>query len=440
MVSAPRSILAMSLFALLSSSGIGARADVSGRDLYQGLVSFSKGRSATDLALPSDYAACVNCHGTRGLGSSEGAGVVPSLRWADLTSPRGNAPAFTGAEAVALAITKRRSRAGTPLSSAMPRYNLDSGEAQALLNYLKVLGSRDDVARGVSDTSIRFATLVPLTGPLANAGNSIRAGIETSFFRINERGGVFGRKVELVAIDSAQSHDQIEKALQDENIYALVGSLWRHDVDLEVVLARRHMSAIASITTSEREGGATVWNFPLLGNRADQAKLLVTALSQCPGEKPVWTIKAETSQAVPHAGEVRQFSSIGELKAALMAQSVTGCLGLTLGQFESVGKDLAPGWQKIIVLPFPAGFLKAEPDVWHGLGEAAAEILLELLANAGQSLHERALLDHLADLDGFAPLDGLSIPTRRKAASAFPPEIITVETLQNIANPLPKPD
>ncbi len=439
MLSAHQAALALSLCTFLFSSHVGRSAEISGRSLYQGLSTLAKGQRATRPALPPDYAACANCHGTRGLGAAEGAGVIPSTRWADLASPRGNLPAFANAQAVMLAITKGRGRTGASLSPAMPRYDLDPAEGEALAAYLRVIGSSADVARGVSDSSIRFATLVPLTGPLAHVGKSIHMGIASSFTRINEKGGVFGRKLELVSIDSAGSQNLIEESLREENIYALVGSLWRQNVDLESFLAERHISSIGSITTSDNKRSATRWNFPLLANQTDQTNILASALKQCPPEKQIWTISAGAGPMNKQVGAHLQFSSSHNLIAALTTETRTGCLVLTLGQFQAVGHEVASGWHKIIVLPFPAHFLTSKPDVWYGLGEAAAEMTQELLANAGQSLDEHALLDQLARLDGFSPLPGLIFKGGKNATSAFPPEIINIETLQNAADALPKP-
>ncbi len=437
MLPASATALAISAIVLLGSGA--ASAELSGRDLYQGIAAFAKGRNVTDRSLPEDFAACANCHGARGLGSSEGAGVVPPLQWAALSRPRDGLPAFGSGRAVTLAITQGRGRGGVPLSSAMPRYDLDIAEAEALTNYLRTIGANADVARGVTDKTIRLGTIVPLSGPLANAGMSIRDGIKTRFDRINKSGGVFGRTLQLVVLDSAASKVQIEKAMREANIYALVGSFWRQGDNLETVFSKTHTSAIASLTSTAEGEEAGKWNFPLLASPGNQSKLLAAALSQCSPEKPIWVVAAREELKSTVQFQIRQFASSDDLVAALATESRNGCLGLTLGQFQSIGDKNGSGWQKIIVLPFPAQVLQSKPDVWHGLGTAAAEIVLELLSNAGHALDEHALLDHLADLNGFAPLPNLPIKTGRRLVSAFAPELVTFNPRQDTADVLPKP-
>ena len=56
---------------------------------------------------------------------------------------------------------------------------------------------------GVTEKEIKLGTWLPLTGPIAVYGIPQRAGIETYLKMINDRGGVKGRKFELVVEDNA---------------------------------------------------------------------------------------------------------------------------------------------------------------------------------------------------------------------------------------------
>jgi len=56
---------------------------------------------------------------------------------------------------------------------------------------------------GVTDKEIKFGTWMPLTGPIAAYGVPQRAGIEAYLKMINDRGGIKGRKFELVVEDNA---------------------------------------------------------------------------------------------------------------------------------------------------------------------------------------------------------------------------------------------
>jgi len=77
----------------------------------------------------------------------------------------------------------------------------------AVLSSLSVLFSTSPVwgddggaPQGVTDSEIRIGHLGPQTGPVA-AYDKIRMGIQAYFNYVNERGGVKGRKLRLIAYD-----------------------------------------------------------------------------------------------------------------------------------------------------------------------------------------------------------------------------------------------
>jgi len=55
--------------------------------------------------------------------------------------------------------------------------------------------------RGVTDTEIRFGTVIPFSGIRKEPARQMKLGIETAFNRANEAGGVNGRKLRLIAAD-----------------------------------------------------------------------------------------------------------------------------------------------------------------------------------------------------------------------------------------------
>src|ERR1700751_4678767 len=54
---------------------------------------------------------------------------------------------------------------------------------------------------GVTDKEIVVGAGVDLTGAVANWGVNIKAGMEAVFNRVNEAGGVHGRKIRLITYD-----------------------------------------------------------------------------------------------------------------------------------------------------------------------------------------------------------------------------------------------
>lgn len=86
----------------------------------------------------------------------------------------------------------------SPTTVAPPSDTDDTGDADT--------GDTDGelaTGRGVTDTTIRLATLSDLSGPVAAAGRPIALGFETYFNALNAAGGIAGRQVEVVAGDTA---------------------------------------------------------------------------------------------------------------------------------------------------------------------------------------------------------------------------------------------
>jgi branched-chain amino acid transport system substrate-binding protein len=54
---------------------------------------------------------------------------------------------------------------------------------------------------GVTDKEVTVGAGLDLTGAVANWGVNIKAGMEAVFNRVNEAGGVHGRKIKLIAYD-----------------------------------------------------------------------------------------------------------------------------------------------------------------------------------------------------------------------------------------------
>lgn len=73
----------------------------------------------------------------------------------------------------------------------------------------------------------RFGHSLPLSGPLTELGSEYRDGIQTYFNVVNAKGGVHGKKLELVTLDDAYVVDRTventKKLIEQENVFALLG-------------------------------------------------------------------------------------------------------------------------------------------------------------------------------------------------------------------------
>lgn len=79
---------------------------------------------------------------------------------------------------------------------------------------------------GVTADTILLGQSAALTGPTAVLGKQMNAGARLYFDHINQQGGVFGRKIELKALDDAYEPDEAiknTKKLIDDGVFALFG-------------------------------------------------------------------------------------------------------------------------------------------------------------------------------------------------------------------------
>src|SRR3954471_4384549 len=80
---------------------------------------------------------------------------------------------------------------------------------------------------GLSATTVRIGQSAPLTGANAELGNDIRNGALAYFRKVNEAGGVYGRRIELATLDDANQVPRAEAntrtLLEDQAVFALFG-------------------------------------------------------------------------------------------------------------------------------------------------------------------------------------------------------------------------
>jgi len=67
---------------------------------------------------------------------------------------------------------------------------------------------------GVTDTTIKVGTLMPITGAMAPWGIPISKGMAAYFDWINEQGGIYGRKIQIEIADSGYSGPQATEAVR----------------------------------------------------------------------------------------------------------------------------------------------------------------------------------------------------------------------------------
>ena len=82
---------------------------------------------------------------------------------------------------------------------------------------------------GVSGERILFGQSAAFSGPSQELGRGMQRGIEAAFHEVNQRGGVHGRRLELVSIDDAYEPEtaiiNTLRLIEEEQVFALIGAV-----------------------------------------------------------------------------------------------------------------------------------------------------------------------------------------------------------------------
>jgi len=245
---------------------------------------------ADGMKLPASSFACAGCHGIWGEGTREGGIEAPPLSWPRLTSPatstvtgrrRGPYTAATLRQAIGPGFDP----AGKRLHPGMPRYEMPAEQLSELISYLERIGDTDDMDTGVSAQSIRIGVALPLSGPLAAAGESIRETLDLLFQAETRSGGIFGRKIELVVEDSRGDPAGLLEAtrclIERDSVFALAASFEpTGSEDTNQLLESAGIPLIGPIAVSPRQKDLpNPYLFYFLPTLYDQARALVEFIS-----------------------------------------------------------------------------------------------------------------------------------------------------------------
>jgi ABC-type branched-subunit amino acid transport system substrate-binding protein len=265
-----------------------------GEDGARGEITTLIGSDA--LELPGSSFPCASCHGLRGEGTKEGGIQPPALNWETLTRP--HTSALTRRErgpyddaTLARAISGGVDSGGAPLHPGMPRYRMTNEQMADLLAYLRKLGTASDADPGLTDETIKVGAALPLTGPLQQVGEDIKATLNASFAEVNSRGGIYGRRFELIVEDSrgepAQTVEATRRLIEVGGIFALIGSFEPGDSSaVNALIERSEVPLIGPVTLSPRLSvPPNPYIFYLLPTFGDQARSLVDFVESRSKEK-----------------------------------------------------------------------------------------------------------------------------------------------------------
>ena len=181
---------------------------------------------AGQVAVPASSVPCASCHGRDGRGRPEGAIVPPNITGPTLGAPvvrpgSGERRAYDPA-AIVRAVTLGIDVEGRPLDPIMPRYRLTLDDAAHLVRYLNTLGTGTEP--GMTPDRLTLGTILPRAD--APVGMLLRAFAD----RLDAAGGLFGRRVEIVAAPAAASPaEAVRRLMAAQPVFALVAPWIAHD-------------------------------------------------------------------------------------------------------------------------------------------------------------------------------------------------------------------
>src|SRR5579872_505450 len=129
----------------------------------------------------------------------------------DSTKPQeASAPAVAAAPAAAPQSNPQAAIVAVAPTAAPP-----AGSAPGRVANLGGTSEPAPAVRGITDTEIRFGMSAPFSGPAKELGQNMKLGIEAAFSVVNAKGGVFGRKLRLIAADDGYEPARTAAAMKD---------------------------------------------------------------------------------------------------------------------------------------------------------------------------------------------------------------------------------
>jgi len=137
---------------------------------------------------------------------------------------------------------------------------------------------------GVTEQDITLAMTVPLSGPNADIGNELKQGSELYLNYINDTGGIFGKKIYLLAVDDGADPKRTvmntRKFAADGNVFALVSYFGTEAIEAALpIISASGMPLIGAISGADSIRDSTSpLVFKSRAGYQDEADAIITQL------------------------------------------------------------------------------------------------------------------------------------------------------------------
>ena len=235
-----------------------------------------------DVDVPLSTMPCAGCHGLRGEGKTEGGVTAGNLTWTNLikpyghTHPSGREHGAFDEKLITRSLVQGTDPAGNPLAVAMPRYRMSQEDIADLIAYLKRI--EDDRDPGLTDTSITVGTILPKDGAFAEIGAAMKDVLTAYFANINDKGGIYNRRLVLQTIDAGSSAaETAANTKMHGDVFAIVSGLSAGaDKELAAVTREAEVPFLGPVTLLTQTNARENRNlFYLLPGASQQAQALI---------------------------------------------------------------------------------------------------------------------------------------------------------------------
>ena len=136
---------------------------------------------------------------------------------------------------------------------------------------------------GVTDKEVLIGAGLDLTGAVANWGVNIKAGMESVFNRVNEAGGVHGRKIKLIAYDHVyqppKAVTNAKRLVERDKVFVMMGHLGTPTTKaIKEYLEEKQVPNIFPATAASMWVTSGKWHVGDLATYADQTWMIIDYL------------------------------------------------------------------------------------------------------------------------------------------------------------------
>ena len=248
-----------------------------------------------DLDVPASTMTCGGCHGLRGEGKTEGGVTAGNLTWSNLvkpyghTHPSGRKHGPFDEKLFTRSLLHGVDPAGNEMAVAMPHFQMSADDVADLIAYLKRIEADRDP--GLTETSITVGTILPKDGPLADIGAAMKDVLTAYFANINDKGGIYNRRIELQTIyadsNAAATAANLKTHVENGEFFAIVSGLSAGaDRELAAVTREAEIPFMGPATLLTQNNAQENRNlFYLLPGAGQQARALVNFAASKPDLK-----------------------------------------------------------------------------------------------------------------------------------------------------------